>query len=104
MRLIDADALNEALNKREAFYHNSNAYETASMFHMIRAIYVDDSPTIDAVPVIHGHWVKDRLVSTSGGTYGVRRCSVCEWYCTDTPYQFDYCPHCGAKMDGDIDD
>lgn len=47
----------------------------------------------------HGHWIKDRLVSTSGGTYGVYRCSKCEWYGQDIGYSFNYCPHCGAIMD-----
>ena len=53
------------------------------------------APTID--PVRHGRWIsvphkRDRI------------CSVCE---CDEPYKFadedanvfDYCPHCGAKMD-----
>ena len=59
-----------------------------------------NSPTVDAVPVKHGRWIKDRLVATSGGTYGIRRCSVCEWYFEDLPYEFKHCPHCGARMDG----
>lgn len=78
---------------------------------------IDEQPTVDAVPleeqtvnkltkaladaepVRHGRWIRDRLVSTSGGTYGVYRCSVCEWYGQDIGYSFDYCPNCGAKMD-----
>ena len=54
---------------------------------------------IDVVPVQHGRWVSvpHKLA---------RVCSVCN---RDEPYKFadidadvyDYCPNCGAKMDGD---
>lgn len=58
-------------------------------------------PTAAVVPVKHGKWIMDRLVSTNGGTYGVRRCSCCGAYYQDVGYGWDYCPNCGAKMDGD---
>lgn len=48
----------------------------------------------------HGKWIEDRLCSTIGGTYGVRRCSICEDYFQDIGYGWNYCPHCGAKMEG----
>ena len=56
--------------------------------------------TDDVAPVVHGKWIKDRLISTGGGTYGVYRCSVCKSGYQDVGYGFDYCPYCGAKMDG----
>lgn len=52
----------------------------------------------------HGHWIKDRLCTTSGGTYGVRRCSVCEDYFQDVGYGWNYCPNCGADMRGGNND
>lgn len=57
-------------------------------------------PAADVVEVVHGKWIKDRLISTGGGTYGVYRCSVCKSGYQDVGYGFDYCPYCGAKMDG----
>lgn len=60
---------------------------------------IDKIPTADVVEVKHGRWIKDRLCSTSGGTYGVRRCSVCEDYYQDIGYGWNYCPNCGARMD-----
>jgi exosome complex RNA-binding protein Csl4 len=60
-----------------------------------------DIPAADVVEVVRGKWIFDRLVSTSGGTYGVRRCSRCEAYYQDVGYGYNYCPNCGAKMDGD---
>ena len=59
---------------------------------------LEDAPTIDAVPVVHGEWISDRLVTTNGGTYGVRRCSRCEAYYQDIGYGWNYCPNCGARM------
>ena len=54
----------------------------------------------DVQPVRHGHWIKDRLIITNGGTNGVRRCSECKSYFQDAGYGFYYCPSCGARMDG----
>ena len=92
VRLIDADAL---LDTTSWLVFADNKADVA----YVRVADIMQQPTIEAVPVVHGHWRKDRLVSTGGGTYGVRRCSACEWYCEDLPYWFNYCPHCGAKMD-----
>lgn len=50
-----------------------------------------DLPTIDAVPVVHGKWV---LVNSSIS------CSVCG----EPNMEWNYCPNCGAKMDGGKDD
>lgn len=48
-----------------------------------------------------GMWKSDRLVSTNGGTYGIRRCSECEAYYLNIGYGWNFCPHCGAKMEGE---
>ena len=59
---------------------------------------LDQFPSADVAPVRHGRWVSvpHKLA---------RVCSVCN---RDEPYKFadidadvyDYCPNCGAKMDG----
>ena len=82
MRLIDANALIEAYleeQKKPGFY---------SIARIIM-----DAPTIDAVPVVHGRWEKH-------GKHDWR-CTVCK---RGVPYSFtgfNYCPNCGAKMDGE---
>lgn len=53
---------------------------------------IDNAPTVDAVPVVHGHKVDD------GGFYA--RCSQCDGV---LPLCANYCPNCGAKMDGGAD-
>ena len=70
--------------------------------HLMRedAIYVLDAiPASDVALVRHGRWGVD-------GVYVV--CSVCKRFTLSpiikqTP-TFKYCPNCGAKMDGGIDD
>ena len=46
MRLIDADALAE--QHRIAAYKNNNSYS----FHIAAKAYIDNAPTVDAVPVV----------------------------------------------------
>ena len=53
--------------------------------------------TVDAVEVVHGEWVV-----CGDGEYVPFMCSACgkttSWYHKQTA---NYCPNCGAKMDGD---
>ena len=51
------------------------------------------APAVDAVEVVHGRWIDAREYC---GDY---MCSNCDaLYGTN---KFNYCPNCGAKMDGD---
>lgn len=66
--------------------HFLNGIETAKEI-------VNKTLSADVAPVVHGKWVNDI------------QCSNCGWYMEDdvtiSPMMvfFDYCPHCGAKMD-----
>lgn len=55
-------------------------------------------PQMDAVPVVHSEW------GPAIGSYGTPYCKRCGWR---MPYSEDsnldarnYCPNCGAKMEG----
>ncbi len=65
------------------------------------AIKVWNRRTADVAPVVHGHWIdKGYYVTTAYGSIPVMTCSVCNAEITiDNSYD-DYCPNCGAKMDG----
>lgn len=57
---------------------------------------------IEAEPVKHGKWVKTlnfRRFNT-GETHYIYTCSICDFYTGDQGRFFNYCPNCGAKMDG----
>lgn len=80
MRLIDADKID--------FSYCDDEFDCIFV--------VDKALTIDAAPVVHGHWEHDET--------GANFCSVCyEYPYDDGEYHLlwhtDYCPHCGAKME-----
>jgi hypothetical protein len=86
MRLIDAGAL-----KEKRFRMHSEFLGAVSV---VAVRDIDDAPTIDAVPVVHGTWVHD-----INNLYG---CSECMKRETMSPKKLKpYCPNCGAKMDAD---
>ena len=53
-------------------------------------------PTIEAETVKHGRWVDNGIPESM-----LSKCSVCDYSCG--AYSFNYCPNCGAKMDGGAD-
>ena len=69
---------------------------------------IDSCPTVDAVEVVHGWWkgyVHSALVRWKDGEpvwadRNVYRCSRCDF---GTIAKHNYCPNCGAKMDGGKD-
>ena len=67
---------------------------------------LDTLPFADVQPVRHGIW-EERKVSDKNciDEWQTACCSVCHKYHT-TPYMYyfdnyNYCPNCGARMDGD---
>ena len=57
--------------------------------------YAENLPAADVAPVRHGRWIDAREYC---GDY---MCSNCEaLYGTN---KFNYCPNCGAKMDGETE-
>ncbi len=97
MRLIDADALLNALNTYSDT-ENGNGH----FLHGIKSAQeqIDDAPTIDAMPVVRGEWVV-----TDAYPHRVY-CSLCyktnvpneEWLYEKNDYP-KYCMWCGAKME-----
>ena len=58
-------------------------------------VFVSRLPAADVVPVRHGHWINENFYT---------HCSACGKMAIYDKYgqevESDYCPHCGAKMDG----
>ena len=90
-RLIDANAL-----KKKADMRGHCIRPMVTGYHLCVSVRdIDNAPTVDAVEVVHGRWKKSYdafhdLVNTV--------CSCCGH--TGAKH-FNYCPNCGAKMDGD---
>lgn len=91
-RLIDA---NEPINafKRYSKNHPNATWNAFGIEEVINAARI-----VDAVEVVHGRWITEYWKSGY-----IKRCFCSE--CGDRPrdaYNPDnYCPNCGAKMDGD---
>lgn len=95
MRLINADALMEAMYHR-AFETDGDTMWQSGCWVRYRAIeqVVKEQPSVEAEPVRHGHWIIYPVSPFDG--YDVK-CSECEMRgCA--PY-WDFCPNCGARMD-----
>lgn len=60
--------------------------------------------TVDAIPVVQGKWV--RLDAHKG--IEQYKCSVCRSSCYVSTCMnepiYSYCPNCGARMDGGVND
>ena len=85
MRLIDADTAIEKFNVAEDY----KGYLTRDPEIILNSI-----PTVDAVPVVHAHWIYVEHETPANWSY---RCSNCSRLSGDPS---EYCPYCGAKMDG----
>lgn len=57
---------------------------------------IDSIPAADVAPVVHGRWIP--FHSEIAGD--IQYCSACE---IGFAAKTDYCPHCGAMMDGGAD-
>ena len=88
MRLIDADAFLERMSRTDRFF--GVVYD------------INDAPTVDAVPVVHGRWLTweeqfPGRTPRKKSMLGVF-CSACHNHADNMS---NYCPNCGAKMDAD---
>lgn len=62
-------------------------------------------PTADVAEVKHGEWIKDAEDFTDGNS--THKCSCCGGfidYYNGGADEYNYCPNCGAKMDGVINE
>lgn len=63
---------------------------------------INAAPVADVVPVVHGRWDDSGRYTFPSGNAAVR-CTNCGCALTESEYRlnnWNYCPVCGAKMDG----
>ena len=60
---------------------------------------IEEAPGVDAVDVVHGRYKQ----VDHDGSWRVDMCSICHKrvYYVDYDQPYQYCPNCGAKMDGE---
>ena len=76
----------------------AGAPNTENALYKASSIYavIDNAPSADVAPVRHGRWVEKEKY-----TFGIMYdCSLCENRILDNGHPWNYCPNCGAKMDG----
>ena len=96
-RLIDANALKE-----------KGFYDLGAEEEIVYVEDIDNAPTVDAVEVVHGRWKLYGNDDNCGCSYFCSNCHNSfdeDWFYVQGQYrQFNYCPNCGAKMDGERKD
>lgn len=77
-----------AKRRKVSEYDEAGFFET---YHAVPVTDINEIPAADVAPVVHSRWVYDE-----------RLLAVClECGMTAVEDGTDYCPNCGAKMDGD---
>lgn len=108
IRLIDANALMKSICGHECGCNpeECDGMESETVPCNFYA-YVNEAPTIDAHPVKQGKWITTQRTIDDGFT----TCSYChsEFYIDNLVHVgnedgfCEFCPRCGARMDGDND-
>lgn len=96
MRLIDADLVLAHIKPYEPTDEDW-AVTGGTAIRLIESA-VNNAPTVDAMPVVHGKWIYDHWCEF--------RCSRCGTWSKSEPYRGreNFCPNCGARMDGGVND
>lgn len=103
MRLIDANELKRLIKSGDDLI-----FDAATERELIYMI--DYQPTIEAEPVRHGHWIECDYQHLAHGEVETDPragwcCSICHVGFSKKKMTYkQYCPHCGAKMDGGSED
>lgn len=96
MRLVDADKFRSELDNHYPFTKDEQSKHGMADIAKSTVLFVLNAmPTVDAAPVVHGHWIPCHPLGDN--TPEGYMCSVCHvggWEKTN------FCPHCNAKMDG----
>lgn len=100
-RLIDADIALENIDEWLDTVGTALIGRGLSYYAELQGC-IEDAPTVDAVPVVHGRWIRPHW-KNSNYCYD---CSECGGEATHRDYQwakdgiYPICPNCGARMDG----
>ena len=99
MRLIDVDELGVGRCSRDVV----PAAYCAGWNGLLGLI--EKAPTVDAVPVMHARWIHSRY-DDCAEQFELVKCSQCNHEAYAMAFYVrggNYCPNCGAKMDGGAD-
>ena len=100
---IEREALEKNLNERLAYLLDKNGpYDYFTDGYDEAVSTVEEFLSADVAPVVHGRWDDSGRYTFPDGSTAVR-CTNCGCALTESEYRlnnWNYCPVCGAKMDG----
>lgn len=96
------------LISREALLKNAQRmteYDEAGWGVPVRVVkveHIENAPAVDAVEVVHGRWKTNWCDNNLIG-HEYEECSNCGCSMVDTNqfWKSNFCPNCGARMDGE---
>ena len=96
-RLIDAEHFEQMLidlidngDHKNAYVHHAYKMRNIAIKECRKMLW--EEPTVDAVPVVHGHWIGKPLAG-----YSTVKCSACGSAFVENNGKWKYCPDCGSK-------
>lgn len=104
--------MNEYITKGQVLQAVMNAVDAKDEAIDAIGMYIDALNATDVAPIVHGEWIGvegDGYAEDEYGevqiVYDVFECSICgcEHHADGEP-EWMYCPDCGAKMDGVLDE
>lgn len=104
-RSLNGDLISRvaAINEIEEYLEEYSELEPETGYHNLKWCAMKEAkdvllalPAVDAAPVVHGRWIDYKAE---------HQCSVCKETTVVDAYvwmqlRYDFCPYCGAKMDG----
>lgn len=102
VRLIDAKAFYETLEEIRMEYLEEDTMSSnfaAAVLETVQDCYLKDAPTIDPKSLRpKGRWANERILVGGHAEVWGCDCSVCGKTVRD--HKYNYCPNCGANMEG----
>ena len=89
----------EYIDREKIEYENWQGVYWANPIAVVRKCSIDSMPVADVAPVVHGEWLDRR-----GGFFDFAACSNCKEEYPLGGDTLNYCPNCGAKMDGAVNE
>lgn len=94
--------MNKYINRQTAIDLVKKRYRVDNDLLEVIVFEIENSEQEDVQPVRHGHWINH--ISEIFPADSTVECSVCHEHESVLLSHDNYCPNCGAKMDGEEDE